>query len=284
MYGWLWEGNVSGCRVVTAETPPAVRELSGDDVNAVIHGYGLTGILTEVTLPLNPRREWAHLAVTFPNLYELLDFSKRLTASPQIEKRLVSVSEASIVPLFNMAMPLLPRPERHPALLIVARDNREDTLQLAGRHGGEHERDLSSSRHPTVTDFSFNHVTLWAKKKDLAYTYIQAGFVVDRIHDQIAQVKARYGDTIIHHFEYVTTQGAISPGGLVLLKYESTAQIEAVMAFLSEIGVWVMNPHTYLLEGGTHRGNRWSGVFGVKEQYDPRNILNPGKMLHTTAV
>jgi FAD/FMN-containing dehydrogenase len=277
-HGWLWDGNVVGCRIVTAEQPPRSRDLVAAEVDAVIHGYGLTGILTEVTVPLAPRQEWSHLVLTFENLDEMLDFSERLTAEPTIRKRLVSVSESSIVPLFNMAMPLISRVDCHPALLIVAREDKEATIAMAGRYGGTLERELVADRHPMVTDFCFNHVTLWAKKKDPIYTYIQAGFLTSRIHEQIQLVKARYGDSVIHHFEYVFTQGAISPGGLLLLKYESPEQVNAMMAFLQEIGVWVSNPHTYLLEGGARRGNQWSSVFEKKDAYDPGNILNPGKM------
>jgi FAD/FMN-containing dehydrogenase len=278
-YGWLWEGdNVTSARMATAEAEPRMIELAGDEVAAVLHSYGVCGILSEVTLPLVPRTAWAHVAFSFPTLAAACEFGRDLTADDTIARRLVSVSEASMAPLFNGAMPLLPDESRHPALLIVGRADLDRVQALAASYGGIFVRELPETRHPTVSDFSYNHVTLWAKKADPAYTYLQASFTIERMHDQVALVKQRYGEAIIHHFEFISSGGAVAMGGLLLWKFESSAHLDELMRFLTEIGVWVSNPHTVLVEGGTRRDQRWEPLYRAKSAYDPDDLLNPGKL------
>lgn len=278
-YGWLWEGdNVHAARLATAETEPRLIDLQGEDVAAVLHSYGGCGILADVTVPLAPRTDWAHVVYSFPTLAAACDFARELTADTRIAKRLVSISEATIVPLFNGAIPLVTDESRHPALLIVGREHLNAVGTLTARFGGVFERALSESRHPTVSDFSYNHVTLWAKKADPAYTYLQASFDIARMHEQVALVKERYGATIIHHFEFIRSGGAVAMGGLLLWKFEGAAHLEELMRFLGEIGVWVSNPHTVLVEGGTRRDQRWEPLYRAKAAYDPDGLLNPGKV------
>lgn len=66
-YGQLLDrGNILGLRVVTVEEEPRILELRGDDVFKVSHAWGLTGIITEVEIPLAPAYPWAELIVAFP--------------------------------------------------------------------------------------------------------------------------------------------------------------------------------------------------------------------------
>jgi len=277
-HGWLWDGNVIGCRMVTAEIPPRALELQGEDVAIAVHGYGLTGVLTEVTIPLTAMVEWTQIVTTFPDFDKAIDFATALTLDSTIRKRLVSSSEAGLGALFNVALKILPDPGRHPVFLLVACDDRAAVAALVEQYGGTLDREIVYGKHPMLSDFSFNHVTLWAKKNDPAWTYIQAGFKIDQIHDQLAQVKARFGESILHHFEHIRiADGSISPGGLLLVKYKSAGQLDEIMAYLESLGIWVSNPHTYLLEGGARRQNQWSAVRAAKPRYDPAGILNPGK-------
>lgn len=282
-YGWLWDGNLLGCRLVTAEMPPRVRTLTGPTLAAVEHGYGTTGILTEVTVPLVPSVPWSSLVLTFPSLDHALDFAADLTARRDLRKRLVSVSEAALGPLFNVAMPaatpLIRDTTRHPVLVMVAVADCAATLRLAEAYGGDLERELPARGHPTVSDFSFNHVTLWAKKVEPAWTYLQSGYDPQRLHEQVALVRARFGDDVLHHFEFVTSQGQINPGGLLLVRYRGIpSQLDNLIAFLEANGVTVANPHRYVLECEPRRRRHWSEVLAAKAQFDPLNLLNPGKL------
>ncbi len=276
-YGNLWDGNVLGLRLVTNEESPRVLDLEGGDLDGVLHAYGTTGVITEVTLPLVPRADWIQLIVTFPGLLEALRFGDDLTHDESIKKRLVSISEAAIGTLLK-AHRTLESPERDQALLWIAEENKADVSDLAAQYGGEVYRELPYGKHPMLSDLSWNHTTLWARKIDPAWTYLQCVFDRDRLEEQVVAVRERYGDGILFHFEYARWGGDVNPVALPLLRYKSADQVRETIDFFWSIGVVVADPHTYVLEDGGHEQQLWEEIYRAKAAYDPANLMNPGKL------
>ena len=58
-----------------------------------------------------------------------------------------------------------------------------------------------------LTDFSWNHTTLWAMKADENFTYLQDLFDSEKVYEELAQRKARYGDQILEHIEFMQFRG-----------------------------------------------------------------------------
>lgn len=277
-HGQLWDGNVGSARLVTTDEPPRVVEISGAELGGVIHAYGTTGILSEVTMALAPRVAWTQAIAAFPSLDAALVFADALSRSGSVRKRLVCVCEAAVTPLLNAASPLFEEPYRDVVLLWIAEGDEDVTRQLARDAGGDVTRTLPYGKHPTLSDMSWNHTTLWARKVDPTWTYLQCGFDAGTVREQAKAVKERFGDEVLLHFEYMRGAGTLVPAGLPLLWYRSEDGIDEIIAFLKGIGVSVSSPHTWVLEDGSGRRQGWGQVYEAKRRWDPAGILNPGKL------
>ncbi len=119
-YGQLKDrGNLRRVRVVTMEDQPQVIELSGDEVQKVIHGYGTTGIITELEIPLAPAYPWQEVIVVFDDFMTAAKFGQALSDSDGIVKKLVSVHASPIPSYFIPLQPYLPS-QKSCALLMVS--------------------------------------------------------------------------------------------------------------------------------------------------------------------
>ena len=127
-----------------------------------------------------------------------------------------------------------------------------------------------------LTDFSWNHTTLWAIKADPGWTYLQEGFDNERIFEQLRARKERYGDDIVEHVEFSKSGGKIYAAGLSLVRYRSAAELQELMDFCESIGIAIYSPHTTYLDDDS----RWDGsaILAVKQRWDPHNLLNPGHL------
>ena len=67
-------------------------------------------------------------------------------------------------------------------------------------------------------------------------------------------------------------------GGLPIIRYRDPEQLQGMIDYCGEIGVFVANPHTDKLEeGGAHPDIEEKRA--LKAESDPQGILNPGKMI-----
>ena len=71
--------------------------------------------------------------------------------------------------------------------------------------------------------------------------------------------------------------GIITPGAIPVVRYTDDERLQGMIEFCASIGVSVANPHVNFLEAS----GRWrpdDAKRKAKELYDPRGLLNPGKM------
>ncbi len=128
-----------------------------------------------------------------------------------------------------------------------------------------------------LSDFSWNHTTLWAMKADPDLTYLQDMFDPQKVYEQRHQRKERYGDDIIDHIEFMKFGGRLVPQGLSIVRHRSADQINEIIRFCESIGIWVANPHTHYLDQDV----RWNGqpILDARARWDPHGLLNPGHLL-----
>jgi FAD/FMN-containing dehydrogenase len=273
-------GNVRGLRVVTAQAEPQILELKGKDIDQVLHAYGTNGIITAIDLPLTHRTDWQQMAIAFETLKAAHDFCWALGRSEGIHKRAIALLEQPLVP-FQKAIAGLVDPDKHAVLTLIDPTDLEETRLLVqdmeGRIAGE--APLYAKGSPTLSDATWNHTTLWAKKYDDDLTYLQCAFAPnpDKSWDQLMHLKAKFGDDWLMHVEMVRFMGAVNYWALPIIRYRSREQLQTIMEECHSIGVGISNPHTYILEEGGHdAGNPVQLAF--KYEADPLGILNPGKM------
>ena len=142
---------------------------------------------------------------------------------------------------------------------------------------------------PFITDYTWNHTTLWAMKSEPTMTYLQSGFG-ENFREQFARLKKRFPGEILLHLEWVAGNSKmmrestgpapaknVTLGGIPLVFFKTEERLRELLDYCAEIGVFIANPHTfYLEEGGRHPNIAEKRA--LKAELDPFGLLNPGKM------
>jgi len=132
---------------------------------------------------------------------------------------------------------------------------------------------------PLLSDYTWNHTTLWAMKADPAWTYLQCGFSPTGCRNQFQKLRERFGEEFLFHIEFMKNgEGNVIPGAIPIVRFTTPARLQEMIDYCREIGVFVANPHVnYLEDGGRFRTDNIQ--LRAKQKYDPRGLLNPGKMI-----
>lgn len=279
-HGNLWDGNVLEAVVYTMEETPQRLIVKGDELFDYIHNYGTTGVMTEVTIPLSPRTEWMQAIAQFDTFEAAMRFGEALALAPDVPKRLISPMEWPIPSYFAPFAKVI-APEQAAVMLEFDEAAQAQVEALAAQYGGRLGHTITAAQYRKtvgVSDFTWNHTTLWAMKADPAMTYLQAGFRLDRYLEQIGLLKARYGDEVLLHFEWMRGGGALSPTALPVVKFESEERLYEIIAYCESIDVQIFDPHTWVLDDGG-RGEARS-MARRKRRNDPQGLLNPGKIVY----
>ena len=73
---------------------------------------------------------------------------------------------------------------------------------------------------PLLSDYTWNHTTLWAMKADPAYTYLQCGFSATKCREQFQLLRERYGQEILFHIEFMKNgEGVVVPGAIPVVRF-----------------------------------------------------------------
>ncbi|HEV2275585.1 MAG TPA: FAD-binding oxidoreductase [Acidobacteriaceae bacterium] len=275
---------VRALEVLTMEAEPRVRLYEGEAVHEILHAWGTNGIITRIWLALTPKVEWAQIAVAFDDFNAAFDLSEAVAQDTTWTKRLVTAFEWPIPQYFSPVRRLCPSGKALVFFLIAAAQQREFEA-AAQRAGGTitHAAPYHGLKTtPLLSDYTWNHTTLWAIKHDPAFTYLQCGFDPDRVRTQMRLLKERFGDEILFHLEFMKNgQGRVIPGAIPLVKFTTRERLDEMIRCCRENGIFVANPHVNNVEdGGRFREDHVQLI--AKRQNDPQGLLNPGKMLSFT--
>jgi len=272
---------VRALEVVTMETEPRLILHEGEAVHDILHAWGTNGIVTRIWLALAPAVEWAQCAVAFDTFAKAFDFSERIAADRAWTKRLVTPFEWPIPSFFTPVKEYAP--EGKALIFFLIAESQRAELEAAARSvGGDvtySGKYLGLRTRPLLSDYTWNHTTLWAMRSDEAYTYLQCAFDPATVRDQMRRLKERFGDEILFHMEFWKAgDGRMIPGAIPVVYYTTEARLNDMISFCREIGVFVANPHVNNVEGGgRYRDDNVQLL--AKQRYDPKGLLNPGKMI-----
>jgi FAD/FMN-containing dehydrogenase len=272
---------VRALEVVTMEAEPRVMLHEGQAVHEILHAWGTNGVISRIWLALAPAVEWAQCAVAFGTFDAAYDFSERIAKSPAWTKRLVTVFEWPISSFFAPVRQFAPDGKALIFFMIAAAQL--PAFEGAAREtGGEVSYSgayLGLRTRPLLSDYTWNHTTLWAMKADDAYTYLQCAFDPATVREQMRRLKERFGNEILFHMEFWKNgDGTMIPGAIPVVYYTTEERLNEMIDFCREIGVFVANPHVNYVEGGgRYRADNVQLL--AKRRYDPKGLLNPGKML-----
>lgn len=280
-HGGLRDFNtVRALEVVTMESAPRVVRHDGEAVHDILHAWGTNGVITRIWLALAPAVDWSQCAVAFDTFDAAFDFSEHIATGEQWAKRLVTTFEWPIPSFFTPVQQYVPE-AKSLVFFLIASQQLEDLEAAASEAGGTVA--YSGIYHglrttPLLSDYTWNHTTLWALKTDPAYTYLQCGFDPVKVREQMRLLRRRFGLEILFHMEFMKNgTGQVIPGAIPLVYYTGEERLNEMIAFCRDIGVFVANPHVNNVEGGgRYRADNVQLL--AKMRYDPKGLLNPGKM------
>jgi len=272
---------VRALEVVTMEAEPRVVLHEGQAVHDILHAWGTNGIVTRIWLALAPAVEWSQCAIAFATFAAAFDFSERIAGDPAWTERLVTLFEWPIPSFLTPVKQYVPEGK---ALIffLIAEAQCADLEAAARKQGGEvtySGRYLGVRTRPLLSDYTWNHTTLWAMRTDEAYTYLQCAFDPATVRDQMRRLKERFGKEFLFHMEFwKAADGRMIPGAIPVVYYTTEDRLNDMISFCREIGVFVANPHVNNVEGGgRYRADNVQLL--AKQRYDPKGLLNPGKMI-----
>jgi FAD/FMN-containing dehydrogenase len=271
---------VRAIEVVTMEAEPRVLLHEGEAVHEVLHAWGTNGIITKVWLALTPAVEWAQCVAAFDTFEAAYGFSEEIATGAAWTKRLVTVFEWPIPSCFSPILQVT-REGKSLVFLMIAAAQLAELTAAAETAGGEVTlaAEYSGLRTtPLLSDYTWNHTTLWAIKQDSAFTYLQCLFSAADARSQFAALRERFGVEVLFHIEWMKTgAGEVVPGAIPLVRFTTEERLNAMIDFCRSIGVSVANPHSNHVEGGgRYRADNVQLL--AKYKYDPQGLLNPGKM------
>jgi FAD/FMN-containing dehydrogenase len=273
-------GTIRAIEVVTMEAEPRLIKHEGEAVHEILHAWGTNGIITRIWLALTPAVEWAQCVVAFATFDAAFDFSQRIATDAQWVKRLVTTFEWPI-PSFFSAIKTVVVDGKALVFFMIAANQLEALQQAALEAGGEVTLAAAYDglrTQPLLSDYTWNHTTLWAIKADTSWTYLQCGFDPAKVRQQFAQLKGRYADDFLFHIEFMKNgAGVVIPGSIPVVRFTTAERLNEMIDFCREIGVGVSNPHVNNVEGGG-RYRQDHVQLMAKRKYDPKGLLNPGKM------
>ena len=272
---------VRGFEVVTMEDEPRVVLHEGLAVHEVLHAWGTNGVLTRIWFALAPAVDWVQMTAAFDNYEAAFTFAETIAVRSAWTKRLVTVFEWPIPSFFTPVRKIV-REGKALVLIMIAAAQVELLRRAAQEANGEVTfagKYEGSRTQPLLSDYTWNHTTLWAMKADPAYTYLQCGFSAKNCREQFRLLRERYGTEILFHIEFMKNgQSEVFPGAIPVVHFTTEERLNDMIAYCRSIGVFVANPHVnYLEDGGRFREDNIQ--LRTKEKYDPRGLLNPGKMI-----
>jgi FAD/FMN-containing dehydrogenase len=278
-------GNVLGVKAMTIEPEPQTVELRAPEALLLHHVYGTNGLVLELEVGLAPAFPWLEAIVCFEDFDRAIEFADALASAPGLVKKSVTLLAAPIPDLLLQAVPVLAgamAPGSHAVFVLVAEFAEPGFQQLVREFSGrvtfrKTAAEVKQSNR-TIVEYTWNHTTLHAMKADKGLTYIQSGFQAGQHLRQAKALRALLGDEVLVHLEFIRTkEGAMTCSGLQLVRYQNDERLNQVMQIHRDHGVYIANPHVYIVEDGK-QGQVNADVVATKQRFDPAGLLNPGKL------
>ncbi|MGA7316259.1 MAG: FAD-binding oxidoreductase [Silvibacterium sp.] len=282
-HGGLRDFNtVRAFEAVTMESEPRILLHEGAEVHGILHAWGTNSVITRIWLALTPAVEWAQCAVCFPSFDAAFEFGTTVAIDSEWMKRLITAFEWPI-PSFFSPIRYLTREGAALVFVLIANSQAAELERLAVAAGGEVTFSapyLGLRSSPLLSDYTWNHTTLWGMKSDPAWTYLQCGFDADpiRAREQLGVLKQRFGIDFVHHIEWMKNgTGTVFAGAIPVVRFRTAEYLNEMIDTCRANGVFVANPHVNYIEGGG-RYRADNVQLQAKYRYDPKGLLNPGKM------
>ena len=275
-------GTILGVRAMTVEIEPRIIELRGAEALMQHHAWGTNGIVLELELALAPATDWSETIYAFEREADCLAFANQLALAPGLSKKNICVWLDPIPRYLTRLEEHLPA-GLHAVAAVLAPSSLEAARELAqglgGRQTYEDSAEAATRQNRTLQEYAWNHTTLHVLKEDKDITYLQVSFTAGQHLAQVARVREAFGDDVMLHLEFIRSMdGQTTCTALPLLRYRGADHLNDVIRRFREMGIRVNNPHVNVVEDGKYGGSVPPEVLALKRRFDPRGLLNPGKL------
>ena len=284
-WGGLSEvGNVIAARVITMEAEPRAIELTGRQVQNIVHAYGTTGVVTSLTLATTAHYDWVEVLLGFDTVMAAARLADRLASMDGLLLKELGVIAAPLphegflryqhwIPRDTTVAVLMVAPQALPALEGVVGDAGGSILFRSDAIDEEDREGLTP-----VGELVWNHTTLRALTADPTRTYLQVFYPPDGYLKKIEMLIGLLGEEVSTHLEFVRFDGAVACYGIPIVPFTTEEKLDEIIATFEQNGCPVFNPHRCTIEeGGMKEVDPEQLAF--KRETDPKGLLNPGKMI-----
>jgi len=275
-WGFLRDpGHLQSLEIITTEDPPRKLELNANNSEALNHAYGTNGIITALTLSTAPYLKWQQIVVDCFEWNQAVDLLSKFSCAA-LELYLGTLLEKEIVNCLPhwSGKPL----GKHRILLLVSPDGVSTIERLAISVGADFNNlgpeDLKAGTG--LRELSWNHTTLHMRGIDPDWTYLQM-LLPQPESEMMRKLKSEWGSNLLWHLECVRQNGVQRLASLPLVKWQGEEAMNHLISQCKELGAVIFNPHTITVEDGG-LGVVDSDQVQAKSNFDPKGILNPGKL------
>ncbi|AAQ00421.1 MULTISPECIES: FAD-binding oxidoreductase [Prochlorococcus] len=275
-WGFLRDpGHLLGLEIVTLEESPRKIQLNAKPAEALNHAYGTNGIITSLKLSTCPNVDWQEVTIDCADFYEAVKLFKTCNQ--------VAVNLFLCSLLENKIVESLPTWSGNPAgkhrLLLLVEPDGISTLERLSKSVGADFYHLGSEQEKVgngLRELTWNHTTMHMRGVNSDWTYLQMLLPQPEI-DLINTLSRKWGQNILWHLEAVRQQGDQRIAALPLVRWQGKDNLEQLINECKELGAIIFNPHVITVEDGG-LGVIDSEQVKAKREYDPKGILNPGKL------
>ncbi|MEP1881839.1 MAG: FAD-binding oxidoreductase [Roseibium sp.] len=278
-------GNVIRLRVLTMEAEPRVLEMTGEDLQKVMHAYGTNGVITEVEMPLTASCDWVDVLVGFDVFMDSVHFADALGNQDGLLLKEIAPIAAPVPHDYFLRHQKFIRKDQSVVVCMVAPFAMDAFAAFVARNGeasilyrSDTADEGTKKGLPPAYELAWNHTTLRGLRVDPNVTYLQVLYPYPNQVEKVRTMVELLGDEVPAHLEYVRFDGKVTCFGLPIVRYSSEERLNEIIKLHEDNGCPVFNPHRYTLEeGGMKQTDAVQLAF--KKEADPKGLLNPGKMI-----
>ena len=277
-WGFLRDpGHLLGLEMVTVEPVPRLLRLDAQASRPLNHAYGCNGIITALTMASTEAVAWQELVVGFRAWDQALAAARALGDAALVLQS-ICLLEAPLCQAMPWPLGGPPAAGEHRLLLQVAPDALPLLLSWLPELDGTllDQRPAGAGSGLPLAELTWNHTTLHWCSRQSGWTYLQI-LLPQPEAPCLEALKQRWGDDLLFHLEGVRSQGGQRLAALPLVRWRGTAELEALIDQVMDLGGFCFNPHVITVEDGG-LGVIDADQVAAKRRHDPAGLLNPGKL------
>ena len=260
-HGTTFDGFVLALTVAPCDGSGSTFTVSGAEALPYVHAYGVTGVLTELTLATEPARDWVALYAAVDDYGTGTAILRRLR---EFGPRLASLDELPLVQ--SLPSEYVDKSKISLRTIIVSTAVVGITSLVEGLGGAVTAVVDGVEATDLLSGMSYNHPVYFRQQAGHPCFHLESSG--DPLWDAPDQVRALLPNVCLH-----LELGPRGVQAMIVADYVDEAQVLAGITALQDIGVGVHSPHQWYVD------RQLPVIRELAPRIDPKGLLNPGKLV-----